>query len=73
VTGGAAITLCDAPNNRGGTWTEDDTIIFSPVNGANVTLVRVSAAGGTPAVFGTLSKGAVTQRWPQAPAEARTI
>jgi hypothetical protein len=28
--------------------------------------MRVSAAGGTAATFGTLSRGAVTQRWPQA-------
>ena len=66
VTGGAAVNLCDAPAGRGGTWTDDDTIIFTPTNAANVTLMRVSAAGGTPAAFGTLSKGAVTQRWPQA-------
>ncbi len=28
--------------------------------------MRVPAAGGTASVFGTLSQGAVTQRWPQA-------
>jgi Tol biopolymer transport system component len=65
-TGGASIELCDAPNNRGGTWADDDTIIFTPVNGTNVKLMRVSASGGTPSVFGTLNEGAVTQRWPQA-------
>ena len=66
VAGGASIILCDAPNNRGGTWADDGTIIFTPVNGSNVTLMRVSAAGGRPAVFSTLSAGATTQRWPQA-------
>ena len=66
VTGGAAVTLCDAPQGRGGTWTDDDTIIFTPTGAPNTTLMRVSAAGGTPAVFGTLSPGATTQRWPQA-------
>ena len=65
VTGGAVIKLCDAPSSRGGTWTDDATIIFS--GGApNNTLMRVPASGGKPAVFGTLSVGAVTQRWPQA-------
>ena len=63
VTGGAAISLCDAPAGRGGTWTDDDTIIFAPTNTG--TLMRVSAAGGTPAAFGTLGQGAVSQRWPQ--------
>jgi len=66
VTGGAAVNLCDAPSGRGGTWTDDDTIIFTPASAPNTTLMRVSAAGGTPAVFGALSKGAATQRWPQA-------
>jgi serine/threonine-protein kinase len=66
VTGGAAATVCDAATGRGGTWTDDDTIIFTPSNGANVTLMRVPAAGGTPAAAATLSQGAVTQRWPQA-------
>jgi serine/threonine protein kinase/Tol biopolymer transport system component len=64
VTGGAPITLGDAPTGRGGTWT-DDTIIFTPANATNTPLWRVSAAGGTLSTFGTLSKGAVTQRWPQ--------
>jgi serine/threonine protein kinase/Tol biopolymer transport system component len=66
TAGGAAVTLCDVPNGRGGTWADDGTILFSPSGNANVRLMRVSAAGGTPAVFGTLSGGATTQRWPQA-------
>ena len=66
VTGGAAVPLCDAPNGRGGTWAEDDTIIFSPNSTQPIKLLRVSASGGTPAVFGTFGEGATTQRWPQA-------
>ncbi len=66
VTGGAAVPLCDAPNGRGGTWAEDDTIIFSPNSTQPIKLLRVSASGGTPAVFGTFGEGAITQRWPQA-------
>lgn len=66
VTGGAAISLCDAPSGRGGTWTVDDAILFTPASTGNTTLMSVSAAGGTPVVFGTLSEGATTQRWPQA-------
>ena len=65
VTGGAVVNLCDAPLGRGGTWADDDTILFSPVS-ANIRLMRVSAAGGTPAEFGTPSQGATSQRWPQA-------
>ena len=58
VTGGAAVTLCDAPQGRGGTWADDDTILFTPTGAPNATLMRVSAAGGTPAAFGALSPGA---------------
>ena len=64
VTGGAAVTLCDASVGYGGTWANDDTILFSA--GVGGTLLRVPVAGGTPAVFGALSPGATRQRWPQA-------
>ncbi len=66
VVGGAAVSLCDAETARGGTWAEDDTIIFSPTQTSNTTLLRVPAAGGKPAAFGTLSPGATAQRWPDA-------
>jgi serine/threonine-protein kinase len=66
VMGGATVHLCDAQNPRGGAWTDDDTIIFASANGPNTRLTRVSAAGGTPSVFGTPDEGAVSQRWPQA-------
>ena len=66
VTGGAAVNLCDAAVGLGGTWTGDDTIIFVPGSPPGLKLMRVSAAGGAPAVFGTLSSGAMAARWPQA-------
>jgi len=44
ATGGAAVTLCDAPQDRGGTWSEDGSILFTP--GAQTGLWRVSSAGG---------------------------
>jgi serine/threonine-protein kinase len=66
VTGGASVPLCDAPNGRGGTWAEDDTIIFTPNSTQPIKLLRVSSSGGTPTVFGTFGDGATTQRWPQA-------
>ncbi len=64
VTGGAAVTLCDAPSGRGGTWAEDGTIAFLPSNWG-VGLLRVSSAGGTPEPLTTLEPGERTQRWPQ--------
>ena len=64
VTGGAAVTLCDAPSVRGGAWGEDGTIVFSP-NQRRERLMRVSSAGGTPEPLTSLAEGEVTQLWPQ--------
>jgi hypothetical protein len=47
VNGGPAQTLCDAPNDRGGTWNRDGIIVFAPGN--NGQLQRVAAVGGVPA------------------------
>jgi Tol biopolymer transport system component len=65
VSGGAAVTLCDAPEPRGGSWADDGTIAFTPSasNGGNV--MRVSSAGGQPEPLIRLVKGETTQRWPQ--------
>ncbi len=65
VTGGAPVTLADAPTGRGATWTEDDTIIFMPDFKPGLTFMRVSAAGGAPTPFGVMGAGAILQRWPQ--------
>ncbi len=46
VTGGPAVTIADAPIPRGGAWSPDGTIVYSPnIPGG---LQRVSEAGGTP-------------------------
>jgi serine/threonine protein kinase len=65
VSGGAAVTLCDVPDDLGGSWGEDGTIVFSP--NATSALSKVSSAGGTPQPLTTLDSqaGEVTQRWPQ--------
>ena len=65
VSGGAVVTLCDAPAGRGGTWADDGTIAYSPANLAGISLMRVSAAGGKPDRLTTLEPGEVTQRFPQ--------
>src|SRR5882762_582884 len=65
VQGGAAVTLCDVANERGGSWGADGTIVFTP--DLQVPLSKVSSAGGTPRPLTTLDKqtGEITQRWPQ--------
>jgi Tol biopolymer transport system component len=65
ITGGVAVSLCDAPNDRGGAWSEDGTIVFAPDNKSGTSLLRVPSAGGTPALLTSLAEGEVTQRWPQ--------
>jgi eukaryotic-like serine/threonine-protein kinase len=65
VTGGPAVTLCDVQDGRGGAWSKDDVIIFSPGT-LNSVLSRVEAAGGAPTTIAS-NKGtgsAFSNRWP---------
>jgi serine/threonine-protein kinase len=63
VTGGAPVALADAPSARGGSWTEDGTIVFTPTSGS-IGLWRVPAVGGTAERL-TTPEGEGTHRWPQ--------
>ena len=76
VTGGAAATICDAPDPRGGAWGEDGDIVFATagsVSSPRKSLLRVSPASGTPQPATTLSDDEVTHRWPQVLPGARAI
>ncbi len=68
VSGGATVVLADAPSDRGGTWSEDGTIFFTPHMMPGVGLVRVSSSGGPTAALTRPDPmlGEVTHRWPQA-------
>jgi Tol biopolymer transport system component len=65
VQGGSAVTLCEATDDRGGSWGDDDTIVFT--KDVTSPLSKVSSAGGTPQPLTMLDKqtGETTQRWPQ--------
>ena len=65
VAGGAPVTLCDAPNGRGGAWGEDGTIVFAPDGGPGAILWRVSSAGGKAEPLASLAEGEWSQQWPQ--------
>jgi len=64
VKGGAPVTLCDALG-RGGSWGDNDTIIFAPLSRAG--LWQVSAAGATPKILTTPdpAKGETSHRFPE--------
>jgi serine/threonine protein kinase len=64
VTGGPAVTLCEAPFGRGGSWNREGVIVFAP--SSSIGLSRVSAAGGVPTVVTTLDTtiNQRSHRWP---------
>ena len=66
VGGGAPIDLCDAPTPRGGTWLEDDSIVFSPEYTSG--LVRIPAQGGKIEILTRpdAARSERTHRWAEA-------
>jgi serine/threonine-protein kinase len=64
VQGGAAVTLCEAPNGRGAWWAEDGTIV---ANLDILHLFRIPEAGGVPPQrIGKAEEHSIrTWRWPQ--------
>jgi serine/threonine-protein kinase len=65
VTGGAPVTLADAPSPRGGAWTEDGTIVFAPDQVPGTRLLRVSSDGGKTEPLTALAEGELVHSWPQ--------
>ncbi len=64
ATGGAVVTLADAPTGRGGAWADDGTITFQPdIVSVTAALARVSSAGGTPDAMPRETRGRA--RFPQ--------
>jgi serine/threonine protein kinase len=62
-SGGAATVLADAPNPRGGSWSQDNIILYAPNYRGE--LWRINAAGGTPQRATELdSSKHTTHRWP---------
>jgi serine/threonine protein kinase len=61
--GGATTVLADAPNPRGGSWSQDNIILYEPdYRGA---LWRINAAGGAPQPATKLDTSKhTTHRWP---------
>jgi Tol biopolymer transport system component len=62
ASGGTVQTICDAPDGRGGSWSEKDVIVFAPAPFGG--LSKVPAAGGAPAVLTKQEKPGFTDRLP---------
>jgi serine/threonine protein kinase len=62
--GGPPQDICDSVSGRGGTWSKDGIIVFTPSSSQN--LFSVPAAGGTPQPASKLDvdKGENSHRWP---------
>ena len=65
AAGGQVVTVCDAPEARGGTWGRDGVILFTPHYRRPI--YRVHADGGEPTPVTELdaSRNETTHRWPQ--------
>jgi serine/threonine protein kinase len=64
VNGGPPVTLADAPNLRGGSWSPDGVIVFAPVPDGS--LERVAASGGAVTPVTSLEDANLNKRhiWP---------
>jgi eukaryotic-like serine/threonine-protein kinase len=63
VNGGPVQTICDATDGRGGTWSSDGVIVFSPDLGSP--LQRVAMGGGAPTAVTKLSEDGEDHRFPE--------
>jgi Tol biopolymer transport system component/predicted Ser/Thr protein kinase len=61
VSGGPPQTLCEATDGRGGSWSREGVIVFSP--GPEQALQRVAEAGG-PVTAALATEGTTGQRFP---------
>jgi len=62
TSGGAPVAIADAPDARGGSWSDANVIVYAPETRAG--LFRVTSNGGAPAALTTPVGGMTTNRWP---------
>jgi Tol biopolymer transport system component len=61
--GGASVRLADASDPRGGSWGDDDRIVFTPA--LQIPLMEISATGGAMKRVTELAPGEFSHRWPR--------
>src|SRR5204862_2420892 len=62
VDGGPARVVCAVTSPRGGSWGDDNVIVFA--DGPQSGLSRVAASGGTPEPLTTIGAGEASHRFP---------
>jgi Tol biopolymer transport system component len=62
ASGGIPVAIADAPDARGGSWSDDNVIVYTPETRAG--LYRVASNGGAPIALTTPGGGMTTNRWP---------
>jgi len=63
LQGGTPVSVADAPNGRGGSWSQNGEIVFAP--DFRSPIYRVQASGGTPVAVTRLDQAKHTShRWP---------
>jgi Tol biopolymer transport system component len=62
ISGGGVVTICDALDGRGGDWSRDDVIVFSPR--PQTGLFRVGTTPGEPTQLTSAPSESATHRWP---------
>jgi Tol biopolymer transport system component len=67
ILGGGAITISEARSQRGGSWGDDNSIVFAATDG----IMRVSAAGGSAAVI--VKPEGPPPQWPQLLPGSRSV
>ncbi len=63
VAGGPPVTLCNAPNGKGGSWNRDGVIIYAPSHNAGIH--RVPSIGGEPEAITEVGSGEDSHRHPR--------
>jgi len=62
ASGGTVVTICEAEDGRGASWSRSGLIVFAPA--AYGPLMQVPASGGTPVQATTVEKDATSHRLP---------
>src|SRR5581483_3395492 len=64
LNGGSPVTICDAPEARGGSWGPGNTIVFAANIWGAIAKVRAEGGASTPVTKTGFTNQGVSDRWP---------